>query len=64
LPIKNKAGGPETAWLLRVLTDVHRRKFLLIEGTLQNQENVLSVKADVVDPLEVSEMDVCSHDVH
>jgi hypothetical protein len=39
-------------------------KFLLIKGTLQNQENVISVKADVVDPLEVSEMDICSHDFH
>jgi hypothetical protein len=25
---------------------------------------VISVKAEVVDPLEVSEMDVCSHDFH
>ena len=39
-------------------------KFLLIEGRLQNQENVVSVKADVVRPLEVSEMDVRSHDFH
>jgi error-prone DNA polymerase len=39
-------------------------KFLLIEGSLQNQENVVSVKADVVRPLEISEMDVRSHDFH
>jgi error-prone DNA polymerase len=39
-------------------------KFLLIEGKLQNQENVVSVKADVVRPLEVSELDVRSHDFH
>jgi error-prone DNA polymerase len=39
-------------------------KFLLIEGKLQNQENVVSVKADVVRPLEISEMDVQSHDFH
>ena len=39
-------------------------KFLLIEGRLQNQENVVSVKADVVRPLEISEMDVRSHDFH
>ena len=39
-------------------------KFLLIEGRLQNQENVVSVKADVVRPLDVSEMDVRSHDFH
>jgi error-prone DNA polymerase len=39
-------------------------KFLLIEGRLQNQENVISVKADVVRPLEISEVDVRSHDFH
>jgi error-prone DNA polymerase len=39
-------------------------KFLLIEGKLQNQENVISVKADVVRPLEISDMDVRSHDFH
>jgi error-prone DNA polymerase len=39
-------------------------KFLLIEGKLQNQENVISVKADVVRPLESSEGDVRSHDFH
>jgi error-prone DNA polymerase len=39
-------------------------KFLLIEGKLQNQENVISVKADVVRPLEISEMEVRSHDFH
>ncbi|HXM64550.1 MAG TPA: OB-fold nucleic acid binding domain-containing protein, partial [Terriglobales bacterium] len=39
-------------------------KFLLIEGRLQNQEDVVSVKADVVRQLEISEMDVRSHDFH
>jgi error-prone DNA polymerase len=39
-------------------------KFLLIEGKLQNQENVISVKADVVRPLEISEMEIRSHDFH
>jgi error-prone DNA polymerase len=39
-------------------------KFLLVEGKLQNQENVVSVKADVVRPLEISGMDVRSHDFH
>jgi error-prone DNA polymerase len=39
-------------------------KFLLIEGKLQNQENVISVKADVVRPLEMSGIDVRSHDFH
>jgi error-prone DNA polymerase len=39
-------------------------KFLWIEGRLQNQENVVSVKADLVRLLEVSEVEVRSHDFH
>jgi error-prone DNA polymerase len=39
-------------------------KFLLLEGKLQNQDNVISVKVDVVRSLEVSEVDVRSHDFH
>ena len=39
-------------------------KFLLIEGTLQNQENVVSVKADAVRLLKVSDVAVRSHDFH
>src|SRR6202522_4502491 len=39
-------------------------KFLLIEGKLQNQENVVSVKADVIRRLEIGELDVRSHDFH
>ena len=39
-------------------------KFLLIEGRLQNQENVISVKADVVRPLEIGDFEVRSHDFH
>ena len=66
--MKNKAGGPEIACLSSVLTDVrptscHLRKTLLIEA-IQNQGSVVSVKADVVCPLEISEMDVRSHDFH
>jgi len=39
-------------------------KFLLVEGKLQNQENVISVKADVVRSLEISNVEVRSHDFH
>jgi error-prone DNA polymerase len=39
-------------------------KFLMVEGKLQNQENVVSVKADVVRSLEISAVDVRSHDFH
>jgi hypothetical protein len=39
-------------------------KFLLIEGGLQNQENVISVKADIVRSLETGQVDVRSHDFY
>jgi error-prone DNA polymerase len=39
-------------------------KFLLIEGELQNQENVISVKARTIHPLEISKAEVRSHDFH
>ena len=37
-------------------------KFLLIEGELQNQENVVSVKAHAIRPLQISKADIRSHD--
>jgi error-prone DNA polymerase len=39
-------------------------KFLLIEGELQNQENVISVKAATIRPLTISKAEVHSHDFH
>ena len=39
-------------------------KFLLIEGELQNQENVVSVKARTIRPLPISAADIRSHDFH
>jgi len=45
-------------------TVVVNHPFLLIEGTLQNQDNVVSVKAERVLPLEISRAEVTSHDFH
>ena len=42
---------------------VHQQ-FLLIEGVLQNQENVISVKAASVKPLEITQAQTESHDFH
>ena len=39
-------------------------KFLLIEGELQNQQDVISVKAHSIRPLEISAVAVRSHDFH
>ncbi len=40
------------------------QKFLLIEGELQNQENVISVKAREIRPLAISKAELRSHDFH
>jgi error-prone DNA polymerase len=39
-------------------------QFLLVEGKLQNQDNVISVKADRVLPLEITKAETSSHDFH
>ena len=39
-------------------------KFLLIEGALQNQQDVISVKAHTIRLLEISAAEVRSHDFH
>jgi hypothetical protein len=61
-------GGPTNLGVALTCASIARfsaaGKFLLIEGQLQNQENVISVKADVVRPPEISEVDVRSHDFH
>ena len=38
--------------------------FLLIDGTLQNQDNVISVKAERVAPLSISQAETTSHDFY
>lgn len=43
---------------------VARRPFQLIEGTLQNQDGVLHVKAKRLAPLNITTAVVSSHDFH
>ena len=38
--------------------------FLLIDGILQRQDGVVSVKAERLAPLEVAELTAVSHDFH
>jgi error-prone DNA polymerase len=45
-------------------TVVVHHQFLLIEGTLQNQDNVISVKAQSIEPLLVTRAETTSHDFH
>jgi len=40
------------------------QQFLLIEGRLQNQDNVISVKADRIHPLFLTRAETTSHDFH
>jgi error-prone DNA polymerase len=41
-----------------------QQQFLLIEGKLQNQEGVISVKAERVQPLMITQAETTSHDFH
>lgn len=43
---------------------VTRGKFLLVEGKLQKQDGVISVKASAVRIMELGPIDVRSHDFH
>lgn len=43
---------------------VTRGKFLMVEGVLQNQDGVISVKASAVRVLQLSDVDMRSHDFH
>ncbi len=43
---------------------VVQNPFLLIEGTLQNQEKVISVKAQRIEPLAITRAEPVSHDFH
>ncbi|HEV2421865.1 MAG TPA: error-prone DNA polymerase [Candidatus Acidoferrales bacterium] len=45
------------------LTIVHHQ-FLLIDGQLQNQDNVVSVKAERIVPLQITKAETTSHDFH
>ena len=45
------------------VTIVHQQ-FLLIEGRLQNQDNVISVKAERIRPLSITRAETTSHDFH
>ena len=43
---------------------VTRNRFLRIEGPLQNQDGVVHVKAQRIEPLEITSADIRSHDFH
>ena len=43
---------------------INREKFLRVEGTLQNQDNVIHVKATRLTALSGAALEVRSHDFH
>ena len=43
---------------------VTSEQFLMVEGILQNQDNVISVKARRVMPLSITQAETSSHDFH
>jgi error-prone DNA polymerase len=43
---------------------VTRSRFLLVEGPLQNQDNVIHVKAARLTPLSDNAVEIHSHDFH
>ena len=43
---------------------INREKFLRVEGVLQNQDNVISIKAARVMPIAISAAQTQSHDFH
>ncbi len=45
-------------------TVIVHNQFLLIEGMLQNQDNVISIKAAVIQPLQITQAETASHDFH
>jgi error-prone DNA polymerase len=60
--IANAILSPQTYDAYHLIV-VHQQ-FLLIEGQLQNQENVISVKAEVIRPLPIERVETSSHDFH
>jgi error-prone DNA polymerase len=43
---------------------INREKFLRIEGILQNQDHVISIKASLVMPVSITAAETESHDFH
>ena len=60
--ISNVIVNPDLYEKLRKV--INREKFLRVEGVLQNQDNVISIKASRVSPVSISAADTQSHDYH
>ncbi|MFZ3214532.1 MAG: error-prone DNA polymerase [Candidatus Acidiferrales bacterium] len=68
LSIEDETGIANAIITPRLFEEHHvtivNQQFLLIEGRLQNQENVVSVKVESVQPLSITRAETSSHDFH
>jgi error-prone DNA polymerase len=68
LSIEDETGIANAIVTPRVFEEHHvtivRQPFLLIEGQLQHQDNVVSVKVESVQPLSITRAETTSHDFH
>jgi error-prone DNA polymerase len=68
LSLEDETGIANAIITPQILREHHivvvNQQFLLIEGTLQNQDNVISVKAERVRPLAITRAETVSHDFH
>jgi error-prone DNA polymerase len=68
LSIEDETGIANAIVTPRVFEEHHvtivRQQFLLIEGQLQHQDNVVSVKVESVRPLSITRAETTSHDFH
>jgi len=60
--IANAIVAPDLLQMNRVLLISER--FLMVEGILQNQDNVIHIRAEKVSPLRVTRAETVSHDFH
>jgi error-prone DNA polymerase len=60
--IANAIVAPDLLQKHRVLLISER--FLMVEGILQNQDNVIHIKAEKVSPLNITRAETASHDFH
>jgi error-prone DNA polymerase len=68
LSIEDETGIANAIVTPRVFEEHHvtivHQQFLLIEGQLQHQDNVVSVKVESVEPLSITRAETTSHDFH
>jgi error-prone DNA polymerase len=68
LSLEDETGIANAIITPRLFEEYHvvivHQQFLLIEGQLQNQDNVVSVKVENVQGLSVTQAETTSHDFH